>query len=181
MTKKIIGVVGPTGSGKDAFCEIAKSNFPSILTIRFSEALTTILGLFFDEIKKEDQQRLANTLRDVFGEDILMRAVEKKIRDSENEIIVVNGIRVKEDFDFIKKIGGTVIYITVDSKTRWERVKKRGDRKDDDIPYEKFLKIDSGRTEVQIKGIGKKADKLIDNSGTLEDLEERVVELIKDL
>ncbi len=181
MRKKIIGLVGETGSGKDTFCEIAKSNFPSASTLRFSEALTTILGLFFDEIKKEDQQRLANTLRDVLGEDVLMRAVEKKIRESENEIIIVNGIRVKEEFDFIKKTGGTVVYITVDSKTRWERVKKRGDRKDDDASYEKFLEIDSGRTEKQIKEIGRSADIIIDNKGSWKELEEKVVKLIKDL
>ncbi len=179
--KKIIGVVGETGSGKDTFCRIAEKNFSSVLPLRFSEALSNVLGIFFNEIKKEDQQWLASTLRDRFGEDILMKSVAKKIEKAEEDIILVNGIRVKEELDFIKKIGGTVVYITLDTRERWERIKERGEKKDDDLPYEKFLEIDKGRTEVQIKELGSGADITLNNDITIEELEEKAVDIINNL
>jgi dephospho-CoA kinase len=179
MSKKIIGLVGETGSGKDTFCKIIKELSPPTSLIRFSEVLTQTLGLFFDEIKKEDQQWLANVLRDRFGEDILMKAVSKKIKDAKNELIVVNGMRVKEEFDFIKKEGGVVIYITLDAKKRWERIKERGEKKDDNGSYEKFLEIDNGRTEKQIKEIGKMADFVIENNKDLNYLENEIKKIIE--
>ena len=181
MKKKIIGLVGETGSGKDAFCRIAEKNFSSVLSLRFSKALTTILGLFFDEVKKEDQQWLANKLRDRFGEDILMKAVAKKIETAEEELIIVNGARVKEEIDFIRQIGGKIIYITAGSEARWKRIQERGEKKDDNVPYEKFLEIDNGRTETQIKEIGKMADFAIENGKDLNYLEEEIEKLIEKL
>ena len=180
MSKKIIAVVGQTGSGKDTFCDILKKKHPDALLVRFSDPLSKILGIFFDGIKKEDQQWLASTLRDRFGEDILMKAMSRRLEKAEEQLILVNGIRVKEELEAVKEKGGLIVYISLDVKTRWERVKERNERKDDDVDFEKFLQIDEGRTEVQIKDMEQKADVVIDNSGTLEDLREKCEKLIKE-
>ena len=181
MNKKIIGLVGETGSGKDIFCRIVEKSFPSVISLRFSEVLTKILGLFFEDIKKKDQQWLANTLRDKFGEDILTKSLAKKIKECDKEIIIINGMRVKEEFDFIKEAGGIVVYVTLDAEKRWERIKERKEKKDDNVSYEEFLKIDSGRTEAQIKAIGKMADFVIKNDKDLSFLEEEAKKIIKKL
>ncbi len=176
--KKIIGVVGETGAGKDTFCNIASENLSSVVCLRFSQALSDALGIFFDEIKKEDQQWMASILRDRFGEDILMKGVAKKIERAAEEVILVNGIRVKEEFQFIKNIGGDVVYITADKKKRWERIQERGEKKDDKSSYEDFLKIDMQRPEQQIKEIGAMADIKIENNGSLEELKEKIKEIL---
>lgn len=181
MPKKIIAFVGETGSGKDTICNIFKTNLQSVLLLRFSDPLTSALGLFFDKIKKEDQQWLASTLRDRFGEDILMMALEKRIKEAEEDVVVLNGMRVKEEFNFIKNIGGTVVYVTAPAEIRWQRIKNRGEKGDDDAPFEKFLEIDQGRTEVQIKEIGKSADIVIDNSKTIEELKTKIEKIIKEI
>ncbi len=178
--KKIIGLVGETGAGKDIFSSLILKNFPNTKFFRFSETLSDILGLFFDDIKKEDQQWLANTLRDRFGEDILLKSIAKKI-EKEEGLVLLNGIRVREELDFIKDIGGIIVYITAGQKLRWERVRKRGERGDDDVSYEKFLEIDSGRTEQQIKELGKMADIVIKNDKEIRDLEEEAKKLIDKL
>jgi len=177
--KTIIGLLGETGSGKDTVCKIIENNFKKAGCFRFSETLTDALGLFLDEIKKEDQQWLASVLRDRFGEDIVARALAKKIKNSNKEVIVLNGMRVEEDFDFVKKLGGKVVYIKLDIKKRWERVKKREEKDDDNISYEKFVEIDKGRTEKQIRKLGEKADLVIENSGDVKELEKKVVKMIK--
>ncbi len=178
MSKKIIAVVGKTGSGKDTFCDLLEKNFNSFLSFRFSDPLSTTLGLFFDKIKKEDQQWLASSLRDRFGEDILMRAVSKRLERATEDIIVINGIRVREELELIKKQGGVVVCIALDTKTRWERVVKRNERGDDNVSYEKFLEIDKGRTEQQIEELSKIADIIVDNSGSIEKLEEECKKIV---
>ncbi len=181
MKKRIIGLLGETGSGKDTFSNIIKNEVPSVLLLRFSKPLSDALGVFFDEIKKEDQQWLANNLRDRFGEDILMKGIAKKMKESSSEKIILNGIRVREEFNFIKDKGGTIIYINADPKIRWERVRERGEKKDDNVYYEKFLEIDKGRPEVQVRELGEQADIVIDNNKELKDLKKKAIEIINSL
>ncbi len=172
--KKIIGIVGETGSGKDAFCEYVKRNFKNVFIFRFSQPLTEALRIFFDEVKKEDQQWLAPALRKRFGNNVLGEAIKKKIKKIKKGIILLNGIRVWEEFKMIKKLGGRVVYITADSKIRWQRVSKRGEKKDDKISYKKFLKLEKAKTETLIREIGKKADFRIENNGTKQQLYQEI-------
>ncbi len=90
--KKIIGLVGETGFGNDAFGEYLKPNFKNIFIFRFSQSLTEALRIFFDEVKKEDQQWLAPALRKRFGNNVLGEAIKKKIRNIKRRIILLNGI-----------------------------------------------------------------------------------------
>ncbi len=177
--KKIIGFVGETGTGKDTACRMIENQFKEAQSFRFSETLTDALGLFLNEIKKEDQQWLAGALRDRFGEDILARALAKKIEKSNKEIIIMNGMRVEEDYKLVQELGGKVVYITLDAKKRWERVKQRNEKKDDIVSYEKFMEMDRGRSEEQIKKIGRRADFKVENNGTPEDLGKELIKVME--
>ncbi len=181
MNKKIIGLLGETGSGKDTFSDYLKKKESSVDCFRFSQPLTDVLRIFLEDIKKEDQIWLSNNLRNRFGEDILAKAIAKKVKESEKEIVILNGIRVAEDFDLVKKIKGKVICITADTKKRWQRVKIRNEKKDDDVDFEKFLEMDQSRTEEQIKILGKKADFIIENEGSFSDFEKKIDKIIKTL
>lgn len=164
--KKIIGLVGETGSGKDIFCEFLKKNKKSVFIFRFSQLLTEALKVFFDEIKKEDQQWMGTTLRERFGNNILGEAIKKKIKNIKKGIIILNGIRAIEEAKMIKNLGGKIIHITADSRIRWRRIQNRGEKKDDKISYQKFLKMEKAATEILIPKIGKKADYKIENNGS---------------
>lgn len=163
--KKIIGLVGETGAGKDTFYQFLKKIFSPVFCLHFSQPLTEMLRIFFNEIKKEDQQWLATALRKRFGNNILGEAIAKKIKSINKGLIIVNGIRMWEEFELIKKLGGKIVYITADSKTRWQRTRKRGEKKDDLISYKKFLKLEKARTETLVSKIGQKADFRIENNG----------------
>lgn len=177
--KKIIGIVGETGSGKDTFSEYLKKIKKNVFVFRFSQPLTEALGIFFDEIKKEDQQWLATSLRERFGNNILGEAIKKKIKNIKKGIIILNGIRALEEYKMIKKLGGKIIYITADSKIRWQRIKSRGEKKDDLISYQKFLKIERAKTEILIPQIGKKADFKIENNSSRQNFYREIKKIIK--
>ena len=180
--KKIIAVVGKTGSGKDFFSNYIKDEFESVDSFRFSQPLTEALGFFFDKIKKEDQQWLSSALRDNYGEDILAKAIIKKIEKSEKEIIILNGARVEEDVDMVKSINGKVIFIDCEAYKRWERIKGRGEKEDDNISFDKFSEMDQNRTEKQIENLKKESDFIIDNNGTVNDFKKeinRIINIIK--
>jgi len=182
--KKIIGLVGETGSGKDSFCLYAKKLSKPVFCFRFSDSLTKALRIFFDKvdkIKKEDQQWLATVLRQRFGNNILGEAVKNEVKKNKKGIIILNGIRAWEEYKTVKNLGGKIVYITASSKVRWQRIRKRGEKKDDSVSFQKFLKMEKAGTEIFISKIGKKADFKIENSGSKQDFYRSAKTILKKL
>lgn len=182
MKKIILGLVGETGSGKDIFCNFIKKKVKKpVFCFRFSDPLSEILKILFSEIKKEDQQWLGKILREKYGNDILAKALKRKIEGIKKGIIILNGIRYWEEFEMIKKLDGKIIYITADQKLRWQRLRKRGEKKDDFSSFKKFLEREKAKTEILIPKIGKKADFKILNNGSLDNLYQKIEKVIKKL
>ncbi len=181
MKKIIIGLVGETGSGKDTVAEYLKKKYGAKL-MRFADPIKETLSIYFDKLSKEDQQWLYLAFKKRFGEDILCRALEKRIEKEESSLIVVNGLRMPCDYEFIKRFScSKVLYITANQKLRWERVRKRGEKTDDNIPFEKFQQIDQKPTEIHIGEIGRKADKIIYNEKDLDYLLSEVDKFMENL
>lgn len=166
--KKLIGLTGEIGSGKDTFCEYVKKKYPNVFVFRFSDALTEILKIFFDSVKREDQQWLGEKLRDRFGKDVLLKALIKKANGIAKGIIILNGVRKEGEAKTIRENNGKIIYITADEKIRWERVKIRKEKSDDDVPFEKFVEMGKAEAELQIPEVGKIADFKIKNNDSKE-------------
>ena len=179
--KKIIGLVGETGSGKDVFCEYVKDNYDEVSCFRFSQPLSEVLGIFFNDIKKEDQQWLGTVLRERFGNNILGEAIRKKVNSINSGIVILNGVRAREEFLMIKEMGGNLIYVTADSKLRWERLQDREEKKDDKSSFEDFLKREQAQTEMFIKELGENSDHRLENNGTKEEYHAKIKELISNL
>jgi dephospho-CoA kinase len=176
--KKIIGIVGEIGSGKDTFCDFVKENYKNVYFLRFSDGLTEALKIFFDDIKREDQQWLSTELRERFGQDILVKALIKKINSLNEGIIILNGVRRPGDFTALKEIGGNLFYVTADIKKRWERVVLRKEKADDDVSFERFLELCGAEAETQIPLIGVQTNVKIENNGTKEEFYEQIKKVI---
>jgi len=176
--KKIIGIVGEMSSGKDTFCDYVRGNYEDVHFLKFSDALTDILKMFFDEVKREDQQWLSSALRERFGQDILVKALVKKIGNINDGIVILNGVRRPDDFKALRSIGGKLVYVTADQKIRWERMKIRGEKADDDVSFEKFIEMGKAEAESLITVIGEEADYKIENNGTKEEFYQEIKKII---
>jgi len=175
--KIIIGLVGESGSGKDTAAKYLSEKY-GVKIMRFADPLKEILHIFFDKISREDQQWLALELRRRFGNNIFPKALKRRI-ENESGVVVVNGIRFKEDYEFIKNFEcGHIIYVTADQKLRWERSTNRGEKSDDNISLKKFQEMEKVETEVHIPEIGAKADFTIRNEKDLEFLLRSVDEIM---
>ncbi|MGB9743158.1 MAG: AAA family ATPase [Minisyncoccales bacterium] len=179
MLKKIIGLVGESGSGKDTFCRYLIKKRKNVFCLRFSQPITEALNIFINEIKREDQQWLANLLRKRFGNDILIQALKKKLKTIQKGIIVFNGIRYWEEYQLIKQLKGKIIYITAEPKVRWQRMRQRQEKKDDRTSWQKFKKLEKASTEIYIPLIGRQSDFKINNNGPLKDFYKEINKALK--
>ena len=179
--KIIIGLVGESGSGKDTVADYLSEKYDAIL-MRFADPLRETLSLYVNNISREDLQWFSFALRSRFGNKVLSEALRKKIEPIEEGIVFINGMRVLEDYDFVKSFPNSyVVYVTLDQKSRWERIYNRTEKSDDKVSFEKFQEMERAEIEVNIPKIGEKADFRIENTGTKEELFTKVDKMINQL
>lgn len=180
-TKKIIiGLTGEMGSGKDTVANYLRDSRGARL-FRFQDPLREALEIFFGEGKVARVQMiwLSNNIRGKYGNQVIADALRRRINNISEGMVVLNGMRIKEDFEFLKSFPNSyVVYVTLDSKTRWQRTSGRGEKSDDAVSFEKFLEMEKAETEVQIPNIGKKADFRLENKSTKDELGRKIEEIM---
>lgn len=180
---QIIGLVGEKGSGKDTFSKyLTEISDKKISHIRFSDLLKETLKLWDIEVTRANLQKLAQVLED-FGEGTVAHGLEKKIENSNSEIIILDGIRWKPDVELLRKFPNhKLIYITADPKLRFERLKSRGEKVgESNMTYDQFLEEEKAPNELLIPEIGSEADIKIENNGTIEEFDKKIETLCSTL
>jgi len=186
--KKVIGLTGTIGAGKDIVKEFLISRFNS-----YYVSLSSIIRTEAEEKKsnfnRKTLQDLGDGLRKKYGNGILAKlAVEYLQRDK--ELIIVDGIRNVAEVEFLRKtFGEKFILIGVDApqKLRFERVGKRRTTRDPKT-WEEFVEMDKrdqGENEPeygqQTKKCLEQADFVIFNDGEREKVESELVKFITNL
>jgi len=181
MPKKLIlGLVGEICSGKDTVADYLKKKYGAE-TISFSQPLRDILDRLFLPQTRINMANLGISLRGAFGQDLLSKVIATEIKMSKKKIQVLPNVRLESDIAHLKNEPGFIlINIEADIKTRFKRIKKRGQNADDrSKTWAGFLKDAKLPTEIQIRKLAKKCKYKLDNNGSLKELEKQVDALIK--
>ena len=163
-----------------------KSTIVSALKARGLESLNLGDGVR-DEAKKrnleptgENLGRLMLELRDKNGPGAVANLLTEKIKNSQSEVIIIDGVRSTAEIEVLKNVGSVkLLSIEASAETRYKFLGARG-RSDDPETREKFEERDKREIGVGIDKSIAIADETISNSGiTLDELTERAYVVIE--
>ena len=163
-----------------------KSTIVSSLKARGLEALNLGDGIRAEAKKRnleptgENLGKLMLELREKNGPGAVADLLTERIKNSQSEVIVIDGIRSTAEIEVLKNVGPVkLLSIEASTDTRYKFLGTRG-RSDDPVTREKFEERDKRELGV---GIGKSiaiADETISNNNiTLDELTERAYLVIE--
>ncbi|MBU2542419.1 AAA family ATPase [Patescibacteria group bacterium] len=178
--KIIIGLVGEIATGKTTVTDYLKSKHNAV-SFRFSDMLRDILDRLYIEKSRINMQKISTAVRQNYGDDTMSRVIAEDVKNSNENFIIIEGIRRPSDVTYLKKLPEfKFIAINTDEKTRWERLTQRSENPDDQAKtWEQFQKDGLQEAEGKVKEISDQADYIIDNNGAFEELYRQVDEIIK--
>lgn len=182
MPSLIIGLVGRQGSGKGTTAKMICERYGAA-AIRYSDILRQILNILAVDVTRENMVKLSETLRVTFGEDVFAFAVDLQVRKSGAPLVVVDGIRRLEDIAALQSLPHfRLVEVTASARQRFDRMKQRGEKlKERDMTWDEFVMDEIAPTENSITAIAERAWKVIDNSGTPEDLARQIDAIMAEL
>lgn len=181
----IIGLTGTFASGKGEVAEILSRLDFSHLS--FSDILREILRQQSKEINRVNLQQLGNQLRAEEGEGVLGQKLAEKIKAEKLTKVVAETVRHPQEAEALKKAGNFhLIAVDAPLELRYERSQKRL-RPEDQVSFKQFKKQqefemnDQNKGGMQIANCLRQADFTIINDGTLEDLKQKVQDVLKQI
>lgn len=181
MGKIIIGTTGQIASGKDALASYVVNKYKA-KQLKTSTVLRDILKRIYKDVNRENLQKLSLILRQNFGEDLLANIAYNDIQNSQEDVVIIDGIRRFADIEMLKPLGFKLIFIDTAPEVRYERLIQRSENIDDrNKTFEEFQKDAQGETEIYIANFKDIADYVIDNNGNFEDLYKQFDKIIEEL
>ncbi len=179
---KIIGLIGPIGSGKDTVSDYIadKYGYQVIVMGDIVREIATELG------RGHTRDELQLTQKDVvskYGIDYFAKRVVEKIRKNGWDKVIINGIRRPEDASVPKgefKEDMVIVLVDAAPEIRFERMKKRN-RVGDPKTIEEFLRQEENEriffrwdeTRRYVDGV------IINNDSSFEELYKRIDDFLK--
>lgn len=177
---KVVVFMGMPGSGKSEAVRVARER--GIPVHRIGDAV-------WDEVRHQGLPleaaqvgRVANEMRSSHGPDIWARRTLEAV-DREAYLVIIDGLRSKAELEaFKEELGDDLILVLIDcpDDLRMSRIIARG-RDDDTVDEETFRARDERELSWGLEEVLARADTIISNTGTVEDLRKRVQDLLDGL
>ncbi len=169
----IIGITGTIGAGKGTVVEYLKqrgfSHYSSsgilreILAERRLSATRLNMSMLADELMKQ-------------YEGGVLQVSHERAQQAGDTNYILEAIHRESEAAYIRSIGGVMLGVDADIRTRFERSIRRGDGEKDDVTFEQFLENSKreddgkGETGANIRAVLRDADAVITNDGSPEEL-----------
>ena len=123
MTSKLIlGFVGLPASGKGTAAEYLKTKYGAN-TFRYSTMLWDLLTRLYLEPTRDNLIKMSECVREKFGEDTMAKVITKDVENSQNKLIIVEGIRRMADIEYMDKLPNFILVeIFADIEKRYKRI-----------------------------------------------------------
>jgi len=190
LSKLVIGVTGEISSGKGTIAEYITRRYPNTPKLRYSDSLRELYAWLQDDFvpksggvlpnvkaTTKQLQDLSTTLRGIFGENILERAIMANVKSffSPSHLMVIEGIRREVDIASLRQdhdIDFKLIYVDAIPEIRHRRHVARNEKTGDNLMTQgDFLHLCNAEAEDQIRDLLTSADYVLDNNGSREELE----------
>lgn len=173
FTKRIIGIVGTQGAGKDTAARFFESH--GFVHFSLSDIVrdeTEKLGL---EHNRDNWRNTADALRAEHGNDVIAKKMVQKLAEVDDENIVITSFRHPGEVDILRNAYSDLELIGIDApiEMRYERITGRG-KKADKVTFEEFKTQEEKEnvTEgvgMRLREVMERVDILIQNDGLEDD------------
>jgi dephospho-CoA kinase len=170
MDKIIFGVTGEMASGKGIVAKYLSEKYGA-RTYKYSSLLRELLDTADIDKSRKNLSVLGTKVREMFGRYAMTDVLIWRVLNSEEKIVVVEGIRHKDEVEAWKRLKNFVlIAVDADAKIRYDRLTARNENVGDaSKTFEDFVKDSEMGTEEQIVETIAAADEKITNNNTLEE------------
>jgi dCMP deaminase len=179
----IIGLTGKNGSGKTAVSDYLQSRGFEYYSL--SDEIREEIRRRDLEITRDILIEVGNDLRRQFGPGVLAERILRKLGTDQN--YVIDSIRNPQEVEVLRRRSDfTLLALEADQATRFERSRARG-RESAAQTLQQFIdeetrELDSDNpASQQLLATGRKADVVVNNDGTLEELHRRLDKLLPPL
>jgi len=186
MSKIVIGLVGPIAAGKSTTVEILKKK--GFVSYSLSDRIREEIQNRNLEITRESLNKVSNELRETIGADVLAKKTSDLINQENQEKIVVDSIRNPQEINYLKdQFSMYVIGLIAPQEKRFDFFANRGTNVAGITTWEEFKTLDdmelaqSGEYKQQVQACLDLADTVIENTGSVEELEKKLDEILKNL
>lgn len=180
MEKKIIiGFTGLMASGKDAARNYLEEKYQA-KSLKFSGIMRDVLKRINVEMTRYNLSAVSLCLRETFGEDLFAKVIANDANESDNKMVVIDGVRRLADIVHLSKLDGFyLISIEATPELRHKRLVTRGENVgESEKTFEQFLADHQTETELTIPEVMSKADFVIDNNGNFDNLHNQIDKIL---
>jgi dephospho-CoA kinase len=178
---KVIGLVGQRLSGKNAFANHLHRKYGFSVLDFTKNLLAPLLRDAGRSVTRENLTRLAMSLREKHGTDVLARRLFERVGRGN---CVITGVRFPEEVEcFRRKFGRGFVLVGVECgpRIRYGRISRKRTKESRGMTYEDFLMKEELPTERVIPKTMKLAKFRVTNEGTKKDLYAKIDKLMKEI
>ncbi len=163
-----IAVMGQMRAGKDTVAKLLMQQH-NFIELKFSDGITDIIRQFYPDAwqlgkPRHYYQQIGQSLRQL-DKDVWVKHLGRRLdRLSPVNDVIVTDVRQQNEVEFLQEQGFILIKVVADEAARLQRIAAEGDSFTEELMQHE--------TELAVNGFY--CDFLIDNSGSYEQLEQKV-------